>query len=130
MYCPDSTVYHVGGGTLPKISSRKTYLNFRNNMTLLFKNVEQKRLLKVYIARLFLDGIASLKFLLEGHVSDFTAVLRAHFSFYRNISKIRNKRKNLIQKRPTQIYKGNIAFEHYIKRRKRFTELTPGKFSS
>ena len=129
MYCPDSVVYHVGGGTLPKISSRKTYLNFRNNMTLLFKNVEQKRLFKVYIARLFLDGVASLKFLLEGHMSDFTAVLRAHCSFYRNLPKIRDKRKNLVQKKPSQVYSGNIAFEHYIKRRKLFTELPPEKFS-
>jgi hypothetical protein len=130
MYCPGSIVYHVGGGTLPKVSSRKTYLNFRNNMTLLFKNVEQKRLVKVYIARLFLDGVASLKFLLEGHVSDFIAVLRAHCSFYRNLPKIRNKRKDLIQNKPTQMFRGNIAFEHYIKRRKRFTELPPEKFSS
>ncbi len=130
MYCPCSTVYHVGGGTLPKVSSRKTYLNFRNNMTLLYKNLEKKRLLKVYIARLFLDGIASMKFLFEGHVKDFTAVLKAHCSFYRHLPAIRKKRKALIHKKPSQVYKGNIAFEHYIKRRKVFTELPEQKFSS
>jgi len=130
MYCPCSTVYHVGGGTLPKVSSRKTYLNFRNNMTLLYKNLEKKRLLKVYIARLFLDGIASMKFLFEGHVKDFTAVLKAHCSFYRHLPAIRKKRKTLIHKKPSQVYKGNIAFEHYIKRRKVFTELPEQKFSS
>ena len=130
MYFPGSTVYHVGGGTLPKVSSRKTYLNFRNNMTLLYKNVEQKRLLKVYIARLFLDGVASVKFLLEGHVKDCFAVLRAHGSFYRNLPRIRKKRKSLPQHKPTQFFRGNIAFEHYIKRIKRFTELNPDKFSS
>jgi GT2 family glycosyltransferase len=130
MYFPGSTVYHVGGGTLPKVSSRKTYLNFRNNMTLLYKNVEQQRLLKVYIARVFLDGVASVKFLLEGHVKDFYAVLRAHCSFYRNLAKIRKKRKSLPQQKPTKLFEGNIAFEHFIKRKKRFTELSPDKFSS
>lgn len=129
MYCPDSTVYHVGGGTLPKVSSRKTYLNFRNNMTLLYKNLEKKRLFKVYVARLFLDGIASLKFLLEGHVRDSIAVIRAHCSFFRQLPAIRNKRKALAQSSPSQIYQGNIAFEHYLKRRKIFTELPEQKFS-
>ncbi len=129
MYCPCSTVFHVGGGTLPKISSRKTYLNFRNNMTLLYKNLEKNRLAKVYLARMFLDSIASVKFLFEGHVKDSFAVIRAHCSFYRNFYKIRKKRKQLVQKKPGRVYQGNIAFDHYLRRNKVFTELPADKFS-
>jgi len=66
MAIPKSIVYHVGGGTLPKNSSRKTYLNFRNNFALLFKNLPKNRLWKVFIARLVLDGVAAIRFLTEG----------------------------------------------------------------
>jgi len=67
---------------------------------------------------------------LEGHVKDFCAVLRAHASFFRHLPAIRKKRKALVQKRPSQVYKGNIALEHYVKRRKLFTELPNKKISS
>lgn len=127
--CPSSTVYHVGGGTLPKSSARKTYLNFRNNMSLLYKNLPSHRLIKVFVARFFLDIIASGKFLLEGHFSDFIAVIRAYISFYGSAGKQRKKRKALDQKKATEIYRGNIALEYFIRRKKRFTQLNPGKFS-
>jgi hypothetical protein len=63
MYCPDSTVYHIGGGTLPKISWRKTYFNFRNNFYLLYKNLPDNLVNEVFAKRLVLDGIAAMKFL-------------------------------------------------------------------
>jgi GT2 family glycosyltransferase len=55
MYCPDSTIYHIGGGTLPKHSPRKTYLNFRNNLSLLYKNLYSTELFFVFFVRSFLD---------------------------------------------------------------------------
>ena len=123
MVCPSSMVYHVGGGTLPVGSARKTYLNFRNNFVLLYKNLPSNKLFSVLLIRLFLDGMAGIKFLLAGGFSDFMAVIRAHHYFYRNWSHIRKKRKNTIRKNVSMIYQGNIAGEHYLLRKKKFTDL-------
>ncbi|MBN2638621.1 MAG: glycosyltransferase family 2 protein [Bacteroidales bacterium] len=126
---PKSVVYHVGGGTLPKSSPQKTYLNFRNNFMLLYKNLPKKQLGKVIAARLFLDGIAGIKFLLDGHIKDMIAVIRAHFYFYRHLSRLRKKRKKLKQNDISQIYKGNIVWAHYVKGIQKFSDLNPKKFS-
>ncbi len=123
MVCTDSTVYHVGGGTLPVGSAWKTYLNFRNNFILLYKNLPTRYLYKVLILRLFLDGLAGIKFLLQGGTSDFVAVIRAHLYFYQHFSTIRAKRKSTIRNNVSQIYNGNIAFDHYVLRKKKFSEL-------
>jgi GT2 family glycosyltransferase len=128
MFCPHSTVYHIGGGTLPKSSSRKTYLNFRNNLTLLYKNLPKNRLFKTFCARLFLDGAAAIKFLLQGGFKDFIAVNLAHISFYRNFSKIKQKRNQLKQNKVSMIYNSNIAYDYFIKRKKYFFELDSDKF--
>lgn len=129
MYCGRSTVYHVGGGTLPKKYPKKTYLNFRNNLTLLFKNLPEDRLLKVYIARIFLDGVAAFKFLLEGSFMSFIAVTRAHISFLRTYSKTMKKRRMCQHKQVSDIYWGNIALDYFLRRKKRFTDLPVEKFS-
>ena len=68
--CPQSKVYHIGGGTLPKKSPRKTYLNFRNNLSLLVKNLPDNKLRSVIVYRIFLDWIAAFKFLCEGCFGD------------------------------------------------------------
>jgi len=128
MYCPDSMVFHVGGGTLPKQSFRKTYLNFRNNFILLYKNLPSKLLFKVFFIRLFLDGIAALKFLAAGGFKDFWAVVRAHLSFYRTIDKTKAKRKLLKQNEVSQIYNGSVVLDHFLRGKKKFTELDESKF--
>ncbi len=129
MYCPDSVVYHVGGGTLPKTSWRKTYFNFRNNFYLMYKNLPQQRLFKTFIARLFLDGVAAMKFLIQGGLKDAFAVLRAHISFYKNFKTINRKRKQINQNKVSCMYDSNIAFDHFMWRKKYFSELSPKKFS-
>ncbi len=123
MVCPTSMVYHVGGGTLPVGSARKTYLNFRNNFVLLYKNLPTNKLFSVLVLRLFLDGLAGLKFLLQGGFSDFTAVIKAHFYFYANWSNIHKKRNRTFRNKVSKIYNGNIALEHYLSKKKKFTEL-------
>lgn len=129
MYCPSSIIYHVGGGTLPKSSSRKTYLNFRNNSFLMYKNLPKDRLLRVFIARYFLDAVASLKFLLQGGFKDFTAVLRAHASFWRNHAKFKKKRAGYKHNYVSQVYQSNIAVDYFLKRKTRFTDLDRSKFT-
>jgi GT2 family glycosyltransferase len=128
MYCPESKVYHIGGGTLPKSSARKTYLNFRNNFTLLYKNLPKDRVIPVFTVRLILDGIAAFKFLAEGGFRDFIAVTRAHFSFYRNYRAIRRKRILQKQNPLTLIYKGSIVTDYYLGKKKKFSELDQNKF--
>jgi GT2 family glycosyltransferase len=123
MYCPQSVVYHIGGGTLPKSSSRKTYLNFRNNFTLLYKNLPSSKLYPVFFVRLLLDGIAALMFLVKGGFRDMYAVTRAHLYFYRHLSHNRKKRHALQHKDVSCIYRGNLVWDHYIKGVKRFSDL-------
>ena len=126
---PASIIYHVGGGTLPRNSSQKTYLNFRNNFALLYKNLPQNRLWKVLIVRLFLDGLAGLKFLLEGHGKDMLAVVRAHFYFYTHLNKLNIKRHQLTQQETSMIYQKSLVVEHFIRGSKKFHQFDPSDFS-
>lgn len=129
MYCPDSIVYHVGGGTLPKNNSRKTYLNFRNNFFLLLKNLPSDILFKVFIYRLLLDFVAGFKFLFEGGFKDFYAVIHAHLSFYASFNKNLKKRKNIHHKHVSKIYMRNIVWEYYIEKKSIFSKLKEEDFS-
>ena len=91
-YNPKSIVYHIGGATLNQESPRKTFLNFRNSLLMLTKNLPQKNLTYVLFFRLILDGIAGLRFLLQGKWLHFIAILKAHFSFYFLFFKMYKKR--------------------------------------
>lgn len=124
MYCPKSKVYHVGGGTLPKISSRKTYLNFRNNIILYYKNLPANELIYVFIIRILLDGLAGLKFLFEGHYKDFAAVIRAHYYFYLTYRRQREKRMKIPHIKDRKlIYRLSIAMDYYLRGKRKFSEL-------
>jgi len=128
MYCPTSTVFHIGEGTSPKISWRKTYFNFRNNFFLLYKNLPDDRLTVVFAVRLILDGIAALKFLFQAGFQDFWAVTQAHASFYHSLGKMRIKRKNLHQGSMKNIFKKNIVIEYYLKGKRKYSDLNLKKF--
>lgn len=128
MYCPQSVVYHIGGGTLPKISWRKTYYNFRNNFYLLYKNLPDNLLIEVFAKRFILDGIAALKFLFTAGFKDFWAIYKAHISFYSTLSKTKAKRKLLKHSPLHKVYRKNIVFEYYLRKKKKFTDLDPKKF--
>ena len=130
MYCPDSIIYHIGGGTLPRKNSRKTYLNIRNNIIMLYKNLERDRLLKVFTARILLDWVAAFKFLVDGGFADMWAVTRAHLHIIKNLRKLRKKREKIHHRRVSCIYWGNVVVEHYLRRKNYFTELDPAKFTS
>jgi len=129
MYCPDSRVYHVGGGTLPKHSAQKTYLNMRNNNIMLFKNLPSSRLIPVFFSRLILDGVAALKFLVDGGLKDMWAVVRAHWRFFSMIPQLIKDRKSLKKGKVSQVYKNNLVTEYFLKGIKRFSNLDPKQFS-
>lgn len=129
MYCPESLVFHVGGGTLPKKSSQKTYLNFRNNLALLYKNLPSYLVLPVFAVRFPLDGIAAIKFLIDGGFKDFYAVLRAHLYFYSHFTAIHQKRKQFKQTMVHGIYRNNLVKEYYINKKNKFSQLELDKFS-
>ena len=127
--CPQSRVYHIGGGTLPKSSARKTYLNFRNNLSLLYKNLPSNRVLWTIAYRIVLDWVAALKFLCGGGLKDYWAVIRAHFAFYRRIPSLRKVRKGLPKQLVGQVYQRNIVFENFLRGKKLYSELDPQKFT-
>lgn len=128
-YVPDSTVYHIGGGTLPKKSSRKTYLNFRNNLILLYKNLPSNKLFIVFFARIMLDLIAAAKFVISGGINDMMAVFKAHIHFYQNISKHKLKRKEYKHNKVSKVFIGNIVIEYYLKRKKIFSMYKSKRFN-
>ena len=97
-YVGNSTVFHVGGATLKETDPQKTFLNFRNSLLNVVKNVPKKWFLFVVFSRLLLDGIAGLKFILELRPIHSLAILKAHFSFYTNFYKFLKKRKVLQRK--------------------------------
>jgi GT2 family glycosyltransferase len=124
---PQSTVYHVGGGTLSAISPKKTYLNFRNNLLLLYKNLPSSKLAMVIGFRLILDGVAGVKFLLDGQPLHTWAVVKAHFDFYSLGPKFKPKRKiNLKQSNSDAfrtLFPKSIVWLFYIKKHKKFSDL-------
>lgn len=132
MVQPASVVYHLGGGTLPKSNPQKTYLNFRNNLLMLHKNLPLSRLFTVIPYRLMLDGIAGLKFLINDSPADCYAVIRAHFYFYRNIFQCIQKRATSRPKtEETQVkgvYKRSLVFDYYLNKKRHFSELDKSKF--
>ena len=95
---PESVVYHVGGATLNVESPRKTFLNFRNNLLMLYKNLPEKDLRRVFRARLWLDFIAATKFFLSGHPKNASAVFCARREFKQLRADYKEIRKENLQK--------------------------------
>lgn len=131
-FCNESTVYHVGGGTLNKANPRKTYLNFRNNLFLLVKNHFSSPLATKLFYRMMLDGLAAFKFLFDGQFAHFLAVFRAHLSFYRQLRKFLNKRR--IIKSDAQnpnlngLYTKSVVWDYFVRKKNRFSDLEQTDF--
>ena len=125
--CPASVVYHVGGGTLNYNSPLKVYLNFRNNLYLLFKNLPGRQLAAKLPARMILDGVAALVFLLKGEFRSFGSVFHAHLQFYRNLTRLMKKRRILLQKRKDTVFcvtsDKSILWNYFILKRRKFSEI-------
>lgn len=127
-YCYKSEVFHMGGGTLNKINPFKTYLNFRNNLFLLYKNLHKDLLFKTIFIRLIFDGIAGIKFLMDFKFSHFWAIIKAHFSFYFSLNKYKNKRKfnteSLFKKyEHHEILEKSVVIQYFYRKRKTFKDI-------
>ena len=130
IYCvPESKVFHVGGGTLPKNNPMKTYLNFRNNLTMLYKNLETDELQHVMRVRWWLDYVAAFKMLiLDGHWGDFKAVFKARKVFRKWKKDFDSDRQYLQQHRSVSNHQllspYSVLWQYYGKGRLHFSELT------
>ncbi|CAM1367790.1 Glycosyl transferase family 2 [Tenacibaculum soleae] len=121
-YVGNANVYHVGGATLSTLNPKKTYLNFRNSLLSLLKNLPTSKLFTIIFFRLVLDGLAGIKFLLEGKPKHTFAIIKAHFSFYANFVKFINKRKNTTKS--NSYYKITfVVWQYYALGRKKFENL-------
>ena len=124
-YVAQSTVYHVGGATLHKSNPFKTFLNFRNSLWMMTKNLPQNQLYQTLFIRMCLDGVAAIQFLIKGNFSDFKAVFNAHIAFYNKFFTMLAKRK-LIHKTGNKIetiYPKSIIIEYFIKKKTKFKDL-------
>ncbi len=132
MVCPQSTVYHVGGGTLSQENPFKTYLNFRNNLVMILKNENGWKVYIIFPIRLVLDGFSGFQFLLKGQFKNIFAIIKAHFYIYGHAFSILQKRmksQQLIDElyidkpRTKGKLKGSIVFKAFILGKKTVREL-------
>lgn len=118
--CGESRVYHLGGATLNSSNPRKTYLNFRNNLTMLVKNYNNFSWPLVLFMRLLLDGVAGVKFIIDGKKDFCWAIVRAHWSFFGSFKAALSKRKALAPYRttalPQEVKRYSILLHYYLKR--------------
>lgn len=122
VYVGASEVYHLGGSTLNNMNPKKTFLNFRNSLYSITKNLPARKALPIIISRLLLDGVASFRFLLQGKISHAWAVLRAHMSFYRHVNRMLHKRE---KSSFTEKYAAttSIVWSYYVHQIRNFNTL-------
>jgi len=127
LYIPQSVVYHVGGGTLPKENPQKTFLNFRNNLILLYKNLPRDKVFPILFIRLALDCISAIRFLLRGDYGNFRAIWKSHNDFFVQLKKYRASGAEFLQlnvrRKHSEVYRKSIVWDFFIRKRKTFGEL-------
>lgn len=129
LYCiPESFIYHVGGGTLPKGNPRKTFLNFRNNLLMIYKNVPDSELTGIMRARWFLDYLAAFETLiLNRNVGDFKAIFKARKEFRRMLPEYHSIRdsiqRNVIERNIPERSNFSILWQYYVHRHKVYSDL-------
>lgn len=129
IYCvTDSVAFHLGGGTLPKSNPRKTFLNFRNNLTMLYKNLPDSELHHVMRIRFFLDWLAAFQMLILGRsLGDFKAVIQGRREFNRWKHDFDNDRKHIQTTRKVnripEIFEKSLLWQYYAKGKKLFSQL-------
>ena len=112
-YTYKSVVYHVGAATLNQSNPKKTFLNFRNSLVMLVKNLPKSKLISVIFIRLCLDGLAGIQFILKGKFKHCFAILKAHFHFYHLISKNLQKRNS--SQKENYYHTKSIVYSYFIR---------------
>ena len=124
---PSAVVYHVGGGTLPKENPNKTYLNFRNNLYMLYKNLPQEDLASVMRVRAVLDYVAAFSFMLKGQLPNALAVFRARRAYHSLRTSLAASRKENLKKTTLAVIpertKNSILAQFYLHGKKFFSQL-------
>lgn len=125
VYCPAAEVYHVGGATLKTESPQKTYLNFRNNLIVMQKNLPPAEAAQKIFARFFIDFVAWLKFLVSGKPQLTLAISKAHLHFLFNVFKNAKKRTKpqLALAKHTGTYQASIVWAYFVKKIRFFSQL-------
>ena len=113
-----STIYHVGGATLNEENPKKTFLNFRNSLLMLTKNLPKEKLFQIIFIRMLLDGIAGIRFLFQGKFAHLFSILKAHFHYYHLINKNLKKRDNFQAK--SYFKKNSIVYDYYVTNKHNF----------
>jgi len=125
--CPESVVYHIGGGTLNYNNPLKIHLNFRNNLYLLFKNLPGKQLAVILPARMVLDGVAAFAFLFKGEFGSFGRVFTAHLKFYRHLPLLLKKRHIIFSTGKNKEYRfisgKSILWNYFVTKRRKYSEI-------
>jgi hypothetical protein len=126
MYTHRSIVFHIGGGSLSSESPFKLFLNFRNNLYLLYKNLPHKRLLPILTKRMFLDIFSALIYLLNGTPRKAAAVFKAHIAFLKHKRKFKEKRQQLPGQNelPRQMVQKSMLYDFFIRKKIYFRQLT------
>jgi GT2 family glycosyltransferase len=123
--CSSSIVYHVGGGSLPQGNPRKTYLNFRNNLIMMARNLSPAERRKKIVIRLLLDDLSIFYGFFRRSLADMWAILRAHSHFY---GWYRRNKKSLPMEAPLLkdldgVYTGSVVWEYFVKKKQQFSCL-------
>ncbi len=129
--CPQSVVYHIGGGTLPKGNSRKVFLNFRNNLIMMAKNLPFAEKVWKLPFRILLDIVFALKNLLAGQTAPCKAVFKAHYALL--VWMFKSKKPNILPRKPLKqldgVYAKSIVWEYFVEHKTRFSEIVKKKFT-
>jgi len=127
-FCPQSIVYHLGGGSMPMGSPRKVYYNYRNNLRMIWKNCSTETLAWRFCGRYILDIIAAMRTLLQGEWQEFKAILCAHYHFWKRFPNTQKKRASLQKQRkldedPNTLLPITLITEYFFKKKKTFKDL-------
>ena len=125
LFCPDAEVYHVGGGSLNATNPFKTFLNFRNNLVIMQKNLPKAEVFPMLFIRFFIDFAALIHFLLKGETKFAWAVSKAHLDFFKRLKETNRKRtaQQLPFHKHTGVFPSSIVYNYFIKKIKAFSRL-------
>ena len=128
LYEPKSVIYHMGGGTLEKGSPRKTYLNARNGLAMMYKNLPSSQLFPKIFVRLCLDGVWAARALAQRDLGTIGAIFKAHMHFYGKLGFWRKRRREIYQGKKITTpqhgyYAKSAVWQYFAKGKRKFSEL-------